>query len=459
MNEVSFQQARMTRDPRFDGRFFVAVKSTGIFCRNICPARLPKEENVEYIELAASALNAGYRPCLRCRPDSAPQSYAWLGVETTLVRAMKLLQQHPELSNTEIAEKLGISDGYLRRLFREKMGISPKQYQLAEQLLFAKKLLHETNFNVEQVAHSCGFGSSRRLQQNMKQSFGLTPSDIRKSKKNSQNNIRIELQYRSPYSWQHARQFWKRRAIEGTELVDDFSYSRTFTFNNCTGFFRAEFVESERKFNVEIRISDIKQLRLVIANIRRVLDLDADSEVIQDALLKAGVNQSQLVNGIRLPGIWDLFEAGCRAILGQQVSVTAALKNVSILTENLGVEVSDFLSDDTQSEFKRFFPTPEAVANSSLDFLKMPVSRKLALKSFAKHMCETNGQQDLNSWLEIKGVGPWTVDYAKLRGTSEPDIWLGGDLVVKKQIENYAIDIEKAAPWRSYLTLQLWSQA
>jgi methylphosphotriester-DNA--protein-cysteine methyltransferase len=165
---ADYQQARVTRDPRFDGTFFVAVKTTNIFCRSICPANTALEKNVEYFHLAQQAMSAGYRPCLRCRPDSAPHSFAWQGVHTTVQRGIRLLSQYKELSITEIATKLGITDRYFRQLFQQHLGLSPKQYQLFDKVLFAKQLLHQSNLTIEHIAHASGFTSARRLQHNLK---------------------------------------------------------------------------------------------------------------------------------------------------------------------------------------------------------------------------------------------------------------------------------------------------
>lgn len=180
-----YQQARLSRDARFDGQFFVAVKSTGIFCRPVCPAPSPKEENVVYYQLAAQAMQAGFRPCIRCRPDSAPHSWAWKGVDTTIERALSLLQQQPELTLTALSDKLGITDRYLRKLFQQKLGVSPKQYSLYQQMLFAKTLLQQSELNVEDIAVACGFQSSRSLQYNLHKHLRLTPSQLRQKKNHS----------------------------------------------------------------------------------------------------------------------------------------------------------------------------------------------------------------------------------------------------------------------------------
>lgn len=467
MNNQEWQQARMSRDRRFDGRFFVAVKTTGIFCRNVCPANAPKEENVEYYQHATQALQKGFRPCLRCRPDSAPNSYAWLGVETTLVRGMRLLREHAfkddaDSSLLNIADRLGISDGYLRKLFRERLGVSPKQYQLTEQLLFAKKLLHETHLCVEQVAASAGFQSARRLQHHLKETMKLTPTQIRQqqgAQKESFVNQRVQLclSFRPPYCWQQVRDFWAVRAIPGMETVTENSYARSFHWEGSKGDFCATIEPHNYRFKVELSLDNYNNLQSVLHNIRRILDLETDYLVVQQGLLATGLTEPQLTNGLRIPGVWSLFEAGCRAVLGQQVSVKAAINKVAQLTQELGE------SQEMNNGLTRFFPTPEAVAKNDLDFLKMPQARKNALRALAVFVVEQCRQNDKyaepEQWLDIKGIGPWTVAYARMRGLSEPDIWLGTDLVIKKQIQQFDLKTYKAAPWRSYLTFQLWDHA
>lgn len=450
MTQHQWQQARLSRDRRFDGRFFVAVKTTKIFCRNICPVNLPKEENVEYFEHATQALQNGFRPCLRCRPDSAPNSYAWLGVETTLVRAMRLLREHPDTDLQSIAARLGISDGYLRKLFRERLGVSPKQYQLTEQLLFAKKLLHETLLSVEQVAASAGFQSSRRLQHHLKETMKLTPTQIRQQKSAKTEALELYLSFRPPYCWSQVRDFWAGRAITDMEHITENSYGRSFQWQNATGYFNAVIEPEHFRFKVHLVLDNYDNLQSVLHNIRRVLDLETDFQVVQQGLLNAGLQTSQLTDGLRLPGVWSLFEAGCRAILGQQVSVKAAVNKVAQLTAELGETF------EVDNKVYQLFPEPAAVAQSDLDFFRMPQARKNALRSLAAFIAEHGEDTSPEKWLDIKGIGPWTVAYAKMRGLSEPDIWMGTDLAIKKQIKQFDLTTDNAAPWRSYLTFQLW---
>jgi AraC family transcriptional regulator of adaptative response / DNA-3-methyladenine glycosylase II len=441
-----YQQARLSRDPRFDGSFFVAVKTTKIFCRPICPATLPLEKNVEYFVMAQQAMQQGYRPCLRCRPDSAPSSNAWQGVVTTVNRASQLLHTYHELSISEIAQKLGIGERYFRQLFNQQIGVSPKQFQLFDQILFAKHLLHQSNLSVEQVAQASGFNNARRLQIQMKKVTGLSPSQVRKQQQNIAQDIQLTMAFRPPYNWPHIRDFLALRAIPNIEQIKHDSYARTFILGNCKGWFQAQFDEQNNQFKLHIKLNDIKYLSKVLRNIERVFDVSADIQTIQHQLSLSGIPPENFTAGMRLPGIWEPFEAGCRAILGQQISVKAAIKLVTQLVQELGEK-----TDETH-----YFPRPDCVAKNTLLFLKIPTSRKQTLLAFAS-FCQQHPDATIDDWLSIKGIGPWTVAYAKMRGLSSPDIWLDSDLVIKNQLKKFSIDANNARPWRSYLTLQLWN--
>lgn len=399
--------------------------------------------------MAQLAMQAGYRPCLRCRPESAPHSFAWNGVDTTVERGLTLLADHLDLSIRDISAKLGITDRYFRQLFKQKLGISPKQYQLFEQLLFAKQLLHQSALPVEHIAQASGFLCARRLQDNLKRHTSLTPSQIRRIPRQTSQFIEVELTFRPPYNWPHVRDFLARRAIPEMEEVLPESYARTFNLSTCRGWFCATYQANKTCFAISLEIDKISHVKTVLAEISRVLDLNADTRQISEQLIASGVPQGSYINGLRIPGIWSTFEAGCRAILGQQISVTAAVNLVTTLVTELG-----------EKEHQRFyFPTPAAVAESDLAFLRIPESRRATLRSFAAFCAEEDVNTDLDAWRTIKGIGPWTVAYAKMRGQSQPDIWLDSDLVIKKQLAKLQIDAERVRPWRSYLTFQLWSMA
>jgi len=451
LNIETCQKARLSRDPRFDGKFFTAVKTTGIYCRTVCPVFPPKEENVVYFSTAIECAEAGFRPCLRCRPDSAPNSPAWKGVNTTLDRAIRLIDEGAlqQASLPQLAERLGISDRYLRQLFEKHLGMSPKSYALYQQCLFAKQLLHQTKLPITQVALASGFSSVRRFNDCFLSQLKLTPSSMRKSGEATLNVLQLKLYYRPPFDWHSMQRYLKNRVIEQLEWCDERSYGRTFNWFGCIGNFTALHFADKNLFEVNIELDNIKYLKAIVYNIRRILDLDVDMQSVEQDLQQCFTNDNTLKTGIRLPGIWDMFEAGIRAILGQQISVTAARNLVSKLVTSLG----------KPSGTHFLFPTPESVATSELSFLKIPESRKQTLRNLAQHYINSESPNDPEQWLKLKGIGPWTVQYAQLRGLSEPDIFLSGDLGVNKAMVNLKADFkpEQASPWGSYLTFQLWS--
>ena len=451
-------KARLSRDPRFDGRFFVAVKTTGIFCRPICPARLPKEENVTYFQHATQAMAQGYRPCFRCRPDSAPRSAAWKGVGATINRALSLLSVIPIERVADIAARLGISERYLNKLVVNAVGIPPKQFQNMQRALFAKQLIQQTHLSMTDVAITAGYQSLRQLQRAIEQYCATSPTQLRKKEPVQQKTISLFLSYRPPYNWPYVRDFLATRAIEGMERVTQESYERYFSCKENLGFFKAVHYDVRHGFKLFIDLSDLSSLHTTIENIKQVLDLHADPLLIEQSLVQSGLSPEKLTPGLRLPSAWSVFESGCRAIVGQQVSVKAAIGQVTLLVHQLGKKVSTvtpYKSDKRDTSECYSFPTPDDVAENSLEFLRMPQARKEAVRDFARLFANGNTPKH-EDILAIKGVGPWTLDYLKMRGERNPDIYLGGDLIVRKMAQHFPVQPEKAAPWRSYLTLQLW---
>jgi len=440
--------ARYARDARFDGMFFTAVKTTGIFCRPICPASPPKEENVEYFSHQAQALKAGYRPCLRCRPDSAPFSPAWKGVETTFLRALQLID-HGALNSgsiVDLATRLGISDRYLRTLFDNYIGVSPKQYSLYSQLMFAKQLLHTSSMSITDVGFASGFNSTRRFNDAFLKELQLSPSQIRRTKLSENLSNHIQLVFHGPLDWNHLLGFYRRRMIEGLEDVGEDYYKRTVKVNGSKGWFKATLAK-ENRLDIEFELDDISQLRSLIANIRRMFDLDVDIAKVEAFFTTIDPNLVAK-SGIRIPGVWSAWEAGVRAILGQQVSVTVAIGQLNLLVKEL--------SDEHENVC---FPTPKQIAEADVSFLRMPGSRKETLKRFAEYMVDNEAEHP-SKWIELKGIGPWTIQYALLRGLSGPNHLLVGDLVVKKFIEHRpAINAESVSPWGSYATFHCWNQS
>ncbi|MEW9799702.1 DNA-3-methyladenine glycosylase 2 family protein [Alteromonas sp. CYL-A6] len=452
-NLHAYRQARLSRDPRFDGKFYVAVKTTGIFCRPICPARLPAEKNVTYFLYPGQALMQGFRPCLRCRPDSAPDSYAWLGTTTTVRRAQRLLSAIPPAPVSDIAARLGVSERYLHKLFRQQVGIAPKRYQSVQQVLFAKRLLQESALSVTDVAVASGYHSARQLQRQLQQHCRLSPTDLRnntharamKTDHAAGPVLSLFLPYRPPYNWEQVRAFLTQRAIAGIETVTDTGYQRQFRLGDSSGTVTATHQDARHGFAVSMSLTSLSDIHHVLSHLTRVLDCHADPLLIDQALSAAGLTHDYYPRGIRVPGVWDRFEGGCRAILGQQVSVKAAINKVTQLCETL----------DERTPFGRCFPTAETVAADNLSWLAMPGRRRDALRRFAE-LCANQSSPDYDAILAIPGIGPWTTNYMRLRAEHDPDIYLEGDLIVKRAADTLNVDPEQARPWRSYLTAALW---
>ncbi|QFU02876.1 DNA-3-methyladenine glycosylase 2 [Halomonas sp. THAF5a] len=452
LDPAQCRQARLARDARFDGRFFVAVTTTGIYCRPVCPATPPLERNVRYFANSLAAAEAGFRPCLRCRPDSAPDSPAWRGTDTTLERALRLIDDGAlrDGSLGELCDRLGVGERHLRRLFRKRLGVSPKAYAQHRQCLFAKQLLHQTTLPITDIAYASGFRSLRRFNDAFLTRIGLAPRTLRRRAGDPGEGLTLWLAYRPPYAWPALRDFHAGRAIEGLEWVGEAHYGRHIRWGEAKGRFTAEHVPQRHAFRVRLALDDLRALSPVVRHIRRVLDLDADTATIESHLADAfpGID---LVEGLRLPGIWSPFEAGVRAILGQQVSVAAARRQVITLVDELGEPAGDAAG--------HHFPVPRAIADSELTFLGMPGARRGTLKRFAAWYVDAEAADEPSRWTALKGIGPWTADYATMRGTSHPDVWLGGDLGVQRALPALnGAEPADAAPWRSYLTFQLWSR-
>lgn len=446
----------MARDPRFDGKFFVLVNSTGIFCRPICRARAPLESNVEYAASAAEAMQRGFRPCLRCRPDSAPQSFAWLGVENTARRAARLLTEDFSASIESVAQRLGVSTRYLHKIMQGHLRIAPKQFRIFHQLLLAKRLLQGSNMSIEQVAMGAGFSSARQLQHHMNRTMGLSPSKLRntlQSNKKSniertQRKVTLLLDYQGDYDWPATRAFFARRLLDYNEAINDTTFTKTLNIHDQAICVEMRHRPEKSGFDVSFPADFVGLTSQIIAHASKILDLQANPYVIAEALSQAGLLQSQINFGLRIPGIASYFEAGVRAIMGQQVSVQAAITQLNRLQQGVVGNNNAFM-------------TPQQLAQADLGFLKLPASRKTALKDFAQLMLEGD-EQDFAQWLAIKGIGPWTVNYVKLRASDNTDVWLNTDLIIKQQIAAFQkagqnIDDGLASPWRSYLTLTMWS--
>lgn len=452
------QQARLSRDPRFDGQFFIGVLSTGIYCRTICPARLPLEKNVAYFPSAAAAAAAGLRPCLRCCPDSAPQSSTWQGKAAIVQQALNLIHQGylNQHRITDLSKTLTISPRYLNKLFQAQLGVSVQQYALYQKCLLAKQLLHQSTLPISTVAYASGFNDLSHFNHQFKAQLGLTPSAVRKHQGvATQPSLNLFLSYRPPYQWQALHDFIQARLLTPLEWLSDHSYGRTFTWAEACGHFTATHQPQRHGFGIELHLSDLQYLAPVLQNIRRMLDLDADTTTIE-AHLRLACPSLALTPGLRLPGTWSLFEAGIRGICGQQVSIKAAHGLVADIVRRYGQPAGEPTAHNTPYHY---FPSAQALATTDFAPLATTLRRKETLRQYvALHL--NSPDVTPKDWLPLTGIGPWTIDYALMRGSSHPDIWLATDLGVKKMLPQLPpFDPSAAAPWRSYLTFHLWQNA
>ncbi|MFC6635122.1 AlkA N-terminal domain-containing protein [Microbulbifer taiwanensis] len=479
--------ARLARDRRFDGCFFTAVKTTGIFCRPICPARPPLEQNVIYYATAAEAANAGYRPCLRCRPDAAPGSPAWGLVSTTVQRALTLMRSEREAQSVEtLAERLGVSSRYLRRLFAEHLGVSPLAVWQTERALFAFRLLRDTALPVADIAYEAGFNSLRRFNGVFKQIYQRTPSAVRREKSRREEVrrekregvaasargpvTRLYLDYRPPLDWSRLLDFFRARALKGVEQVEGEVYRRSFALEGFRGVMRVYDQGARNRLVVEVSgEGGGAALYLLNQRLRRLFDLDADTEEISAVLARDPLlaEQLQVSPGVRLPGAWDPFEYALRAILGQQISVAAATTIAGRLVARHG---ESFVDDE--GETHHLFPTAGQLAGAGFDGLGLTRARAQTLREFVTATLEERvdfAEPQLEDWCRqvtaLPGIGDWTAQYIAMRGLSMPDAFPASDLGIlqalgtngeKAKPKQALARAEHWRPWRAYGALLLW---
>lgn len=463
-------EAMRARDARFDGKFFVAVKTTGIYCRPICPAR-PKRRNVEFFKTAQAAEAAGYRPCLRCRPESAPGSPAWNGRRATVERALKLISQGALDQHTEeaFAARLGVTARHLRRLFEEAFGYSPKQLHDVTRLNFARKLIMETHLPMTEIAFAAGFGSLRRFNDAIKQRFHRSPSALRSFRKTATAApmVRLSLSFRPPFDWPSLMEYYQRHQIAGLEAVEGDSYSRVFHLreSETTGYFRARLHPRKPALLLEMTISDTRQLLNAVQRVRNMFDVDADPTLIAEAFAQSPALKRLHAEcpGARLARGFDPFETAIGTILGQVISVSQASRLTSQLVATYGKEIRHPLS----GESVRMFPGPHILARSDLQALKITGRKRAAIREFSARVAagalRIDPAGDLHDFRvtvrTIPGVGAWTAEYIALRAFGDSDAFPETDLVVQRFMQaNREADFDIVRPWRGYVAVCLWNK-
>src|ERR671913_253074 len=363
-------RALQSRDARFDGHVFVACPSTGIYCRPICPARTPMFKNCRFFATAAAAQEAGFRPCLRCRPETAPESAAWRGTSNTVSRALALIDRGAldEGGIERLAERLGVGERQLRRLFRQHLGASPVSVAQTRRVLLAKQLIHETRLRMAEVALASGFGSIRRFNEIFQRLFDRPPCALRRAtaaaSSRQHDEVAILLGYRPPYDWAAMVAFLEARAIPGVEVVSNDRYARTIEIAGVHGLVAVE-PASGHALRVAMRFSRLSALPTIIARVRRVFDLAADPQAV-DAQLADDPILAPLVAarpGLRVPGAWDGFELAVRAVLGQQITVAAGVSLVGKLVTRCGAALAVNGRLNTEG-LTHVFPRPEQVASA-----------------------------------------------------------------------------------------------
>lgn len=449
------EKARLARDARYDGRFFIAVTSTGIYCRPICPAPSPKSSNVRYFPTGAAAAEAGFRPCLRCRPEASPGTPPWLGTSVSVSRALRLISQSAldEGSVEELAARLGLGSRHLRRLFLKHLGATPVAVAQTRRIAFAKKLIDETRLPLTQIAMAAGFGSVRRFNTSFRTVYGRSPRELRSLRAKDQTpdagHHVLRLDYRPPYHWNGLVSFLAMRAIPGVEIVDPNCYRRNFVLAEHPGQLEVRPVRGRNSLEVRICFPDPSCLFTIVERVRRLFDLSADPSAIaghlsRDAGLKPIVRRHP---GLRVPGCWDGFEIAVRAILGQQVSVKAATTLSGRLVERFG---------------KGTFPAATELAAADIEQIGLPGRRAESVRRLAQAVAEGSLSLDPVAGLEefeerittIPGIGPWTAQYVAMR-LGEPDAFPGGDLYLRP----HAGRADAWRPWRAYAAMMLWKQA
>jgi AraC family transcriptional regulator of adaptative response / DNA-3-methyladenine glycosylase II len=452
------QRARLSRDVRFDGEFYLAVQTTGIYCRPICPARAPAEKNVRYFPSAALAAQAGFRPCLRCRPESAPNSPAWNGTSTTVTRALQLIGQGAlnEGSLADLALRLGIGERYLRKLFQRELGISPQAVALNQRLLFARKLLVETSLPMTEVAFAAGFGSVRRFNSAVQKQFKLPPGALRKQRdvSSADTPMQLQLQYRPPYDWEGVAKLFARHAIVGVESVTSGSYQRNVSLGDTWGSITVKPMAGKNAIQLTLTLTNRHLLMPLVTRVRSMFDLDANPAAIHQVLGKDRRLAPLLKRfpGIRSPGHWSLYESAVRGIAGQQVSTQAARSVISRLAAAA--------ADD---EGPLMFPRAAALAELGDNQFPMPGRRRDALRNLCRQCSGREDELDLDIVAALPGVGPWTTAMVAMRGNGHPDTFPARDLGLERAWdtltgENTALQdhLVNWRPWRSYAANLLW---
>ncbi len=470
--------AFLGRDRRFAGRFYAGVTSTGIYCRPGCPAPLPRPRNVRFFRCAAAAEEAGFRACLRCRPETAPGTPAWTGTSATVARALRQIEAGlaDDAPLGALAARLGVGERHLRRLFGEHLGASPVAIARTRRLHFARRLLDDTSLRMSDVALAAGYSSVRRFNEAMRAAFGVSPTKLRRSATTATDRagISLSLPFRPPFDGGFLLAFLAARAVPGVEAFSDGVYRRTAELGGSVGIVEAR-VDGSRGI-LSLRLQGLGPASALEASRRaaRLFDLDADPGTIAthlaaDPLLAPLVARRP---GLRVPGAWDAFETAVRTILGQQVSVKAARTLAVRLASKFGRPLPAGMAREGLS---LLFPRPEELAEADVASIGLPSRRAETIRFLSREVAL--GRIDLGPAASldeaekrlagVPGIGPWSAQLIALRALGEPDALPAGDLGLRKALAHGAVlpsiaAVESRArawrPWRAYALIHLWTE-
>lgn len=465
-------RAVQSRDTRFDGQFYTAVRTTGIYCRPSCPAITPKRQNVSFHPTAASAQAEGYRACRRCLPDAAPGSPLWNIKSNLAVRAMRLIGDGVvERDGVDgLARALGYSSRQLNRVLLAELGASPLALARANRATTARLLIQRTELAMSDIAFAAGFSSIRQFNDTIAAVFATTPSKLRAELPRGASltsapmpgGVSLKLPLRQPYNVAWSIWLLEHHCARGVEDFFEGRYTRALRMPH--GPVVATLTVDVDQVRADLQLSDMRDLAPTVARLRHLLDLDADPAAVDDALLSHPALAPLVAEapGIRVPGTVDGSELLLRTMIGQQISVSAANTATAHLVAELGEEVAD-----TTGRVTRLFPTPEAVAAAGTEVMAGPAARIAAIVGAADRLATgklelhhgMNAADMRRQLLEIKGIGPWTADYVVMRQLADPDVLLEHDLVLRRGAAAEGIDLAAArdcSPWRSYVSMHLW---
>jgi AraC family transcriptional regulator of adaptative response / DNA-3-methyladenine glycosylase II len=464
-----------SRDQRFDGVIYIGVTTTGIYCRPSCPANMPKRRNVQFFATAAGAQAAGFRACRRCRPEAAPGSPEWDARADVVGRAMRLIADGvvDREGVAGLARRLGYSERHIHRQLVAEVGVGPLALARAHRAQTARMLIDGTRLSMSDVAFASGFASVRQFNDDIRSVFAATPMQLRSRRTEAPMNggISLRLAFRRPYAVDHALGFLSSRCVPGIEEVVNGVYRRTVRLPHGHGV--PELAPAVDHFVCRARLQDVRDVGVLVQRCRSFLDLDSDPIAIDDVLRRDPALRGALKRGpgSRVIGTLDAHELALRAVLGQQVSVKAAVTAAARLVELCGTQL-----EAPSGGLTHLFPTAQTIAGADLTTLKMPAARRAALARMAEKLASeeltldagVDRERAYEDLLALPGVGRWTASYIAMRALNDPDAFVPSDLGARRGAAALGLPVASSAlddysarwrPWRAYALQYLWASA